>query len=580
MTDNKKLIRNKKDEARMNAIARGLNVAPMSAQAAPQPETLLNYPSNEQYITVTLDKLRPYEHNPRKTRNPNFEAIKESIRRRGLDHKPNITRRPGEDFYIIADGGNTRIQALKELFTETQDTRFWSISCHYKPWKGEYADSVEAELDLLIGHLIENDTRADLSFIEKALGILQAKEYYEKKLTKELSARDLSTQLEIDGYIISHALILKMERCVKYLYPFIPNVLFSGLGHTQIDKLLSIRNNADQVWHKYQLDNDNKFIQLWGDSLALCNDDQPFHIKTFQDHLITAILDELGEDATSYEALHLDIDLDEQKFRKLAAKQQELDQKIAVSQSQSTEIAENQPAPKTVQAVEKTAKSTKTVADINPNPTSSVILTPAEEVDDFVAAFDTDDTSNIQYSQQSANDNITETQSTESLTSDFNTALSEHFINDFGLVPGMSVQAQREQKAQENGLSFALTGRQPVADIWQIFPARKHKAEAYSLALDIAESVQLDEWIEHVVKNPVDYSFRMKTVPITLNASQQAIYDLLAMLETDELSQNKICQLNTALLLGNSGSSPIIDDITLVKIFRLIRLVRHIRASN
>ncbi len=129
---------------------------------------------------MTLDKLRPYEHNPRKTRNPNFEMIKESIRRRGLDHKPNITRRPGEDFYIIADGGNTRIQALKELFTETKDPKFWSISCQYKPWQGETADSVEAELNLLIGHLIENDTRADLSFIEKALGILQAKEYYEK----------------------------------------------------------------------------------------------------------------------------------------------------------------------------------------------------------------------------------------------------------------------------------------------------------------------------------------------------------------------------------------------------------------
>lgn len=90
-------------------------------------------------------------HGKPETRNPNFEIIKESIRRRGLDHKPNITQRPGEPYYIIADGGNTRIQALKELFTETQDQRFWSIECLYKPWKGDSADSVEAELDLLIG---------------------------------------------------------------------------------------------------------------------------------------------------------------------------------------------------------------------------------------------------------------------------------------------------------------------------------------------------------------------------------------------------------------------------------------------
>ncbi|MDD2167270.1 ParB N-terminal domain-containing protein [Glaesserella parasuis] len=95
-----------KDEKRLAAIAKGLNVSPIS-NTAPSYQTVAptHYSSDVEYITVTLDKLRPYEHNPRKTRNPNFEMIKESIRRRGLDHKPNITRRPGEDFYIIADGG-------------------------------------------------------------------------------------------------------------------------------------------------------------------------------------------------------------------------------------------------------------------------------------------------------------------------------------------------------------------------------------------------------------------------------------------------------------------------------------------
>ena len=130
------IAKNKKQQSQLDAIAKGLNVQPINNQsAAYQTTTATHYPAQSKYITVTLDKLRPYEHNPRKTRNPNFEMIKESIRRRGLDHKPNITQRPGEPFYIIADGGNTRIQALKELFTETQDQRFWSIECLYKPWK-------------------------------------------------------------------------------------------------------------------------------------------------------------------------------------------------------------------------------------------------------------------------------------------------------------------------------------------------------------------------------------------------------------------------------------------------------------
>lgn len=251
---------NTKNKKLSDAVARNLNVTPMvNTSPSYVGATATHYPTTSQYITVTLDKLRPYEHNPRKTRNPNFEMIKESIRRRGLDHKPNITQRPGEPFYIIADGGNTRIQALKELFSETQDQRFWAIECLYKPWKGETADSVEAELDLLIGHLIENDTRADLTFIEKALGIQQAKEYYEKKLGHSLSARELSSELEKDGYIIHQTTLSKMERCVAYLYPYIPDVLFNGLGNSPIDKLLAIRNNALEVWQQYQFETDIAF---------------------------------------------------------------------------------------------------------------------------------------------------------------------------------------------------------------------------------------------------------------------------------------------------------------------------------
>jgi hypothetical protein len=45
-------------------------------------------------MVVTLDQLRPYDHDPRVTRNPVYEDIKASIRERGLDAPPAITRRP------------------------------------------------------------------------------------------------------------------------------------------------------------------------------------------------------------------------------------------------------------------------------------------------------------------------------------------------------------------------------------------------------------------------------------------------------------------------------------------------------
>ncbi|GAB1670731.1 ParB family protein [Mannheimia haemolytica] len=543
-----------KDEKRLAAIAKGLNVSPISNTAPSyQTATPTHYSSDVEYITVTLDKLRPYEHNPRKTRNPNFEMIKESIRRRGLDHKPNITRRPGEDFYIIADGGNTRIQALKELFTETKDPKFWSISCQYKPWQGDTADSVEAELNLLIGHLIENDTRADLSFIEKALGILQAKEYYEKKLDKSLSSRELSSELENDGYIISHVLITKMERCVLYLYPYIPDVLFLGLGKHQIDKLLSIRSNAEDVWANYQFDTEIKFDSLWSNSLIKFNDVTLFQVKEFQSELITAMVEAL-DNKVSFEALYLDIDLDEQKFKKIAAKQQEIEGLVEKTVEQINARQEQQ-----------TAKSEPVIKNEN-----QAVATPTTKniIDDAIDDNESDDEQNNAITDLSQLDSpLLDNQDTQ--TEDY---LSQ-IAHNFGLTPGMSIQEQREQRAEANGLTFACEGRQPVEDIWLIHPARQYRSEAYSLALDIAECVGIEELVEHVVKQPVDYTYQMRTVNTALSPSAQIIYKLLAMLQTAERNDELNCTLDSHFLYE-------LDDITLVKLFRLIRVSRHIHQQG
>ncbi len=76
--------------------------------------------------------------------------------------------------------------------------------------------------------------------------------------------------------------------------------------------------------------------------------------------------------------------------------------------------------------------------------------------------------------------------------------------HNFGLTPGMSIQEQREQRAESMGFSLAKVASR-LKDIWLIHPARQYRSEAYSLALDIAESVGIDHLVEHVVKQPVDY---------------------------------------------------------------------------
>ena len=67
-------------------------------------------PLSEIPMLLTLDQLRPNPDNPRTSRNPKYDEIKASIRRRGLDSVPKVTRDPEcpDDTYIFSDGGNTR----------------------------------------------------------------------------------------------------------------------------------------------------------------------------------------------------------------------------------------------------------------------------------------------------------------------------------------------------------------------------------------------------------------------------------------------------------------------------------------
>lgn len=39
-------------------------------------------------VSISLDQLRAFDLNPRITRNPKYDEIRESIRNRGLDHPP------------------------------------------------------------------------------------------------------------------------------------------------------------------------------------------------------------------------------------------------------------------------------------------------------------------------------------------------------------------------------------------------------------------------------------------------------------------------------------------------------------
>lgn len=276
-------------------IERQMAVKAFSSNAAPIKR--LTDPLQDTPMVVTLDQLRSYEHNPRKTRNPLYDEIKASIKARGLDQPPLITRRPDEDHYIIRNGGNTRLEILNELWRETKNEQFFRIHCLFKPW--------QSEVNALAGHLAENELHGQLSFIDKAQGIAQIKAMYEERLDGEqLSLRRLSERLKQDGYPVAISLLSNMLECVNSILPALPNTLMQGLGRPQVAKLIQLKNNLTKVWGKYD-DSGSDFFEFWLMVLAAHDTGvETYSYEVIQDELIGQMSAMLGE---SYNILELDL---------------------------------------------------------------------------------------------------------------------------------------------------------------------------------------------------------------------------------------------------------------------------------
>jgi len=246
-------------------------------------------------MLVTLEQLRPYEHNPRFIRNPLYDDIKASIRERGLDQPPPITRRPGETYFIIRNGGNTRLAILGELWQETRDERFFRIHCLFRPWANE--------LSALLGHLAESDLHGQLTFIERALAVAKLKTMLEPE-GAELSQRELARRLAAGGYPISQSHISRMLDALEHLLPAIPQTLYAGLGKPQIERLIALRSQAERTWNRYPTAA-IAFAEFWFETLGDFDaDPESFDLEQIQDELLERMSRLLGQ---SYRMLALEL---------------------------------------------------------------------------------------------------------------------------------------------------------------------------------------------------------------------------------------------------------------------------------
>ena len=303
----------------------------------------LSDPIADTPMTVTLDQLRPYDLNPRVTRNPRYDAIKSSIRERGLDAPPPITRRPNDTAYMIRNGGNTRLAILRELWAETEDERFFRIPCLFRPW------TARGEIVALTGHLAENELHGGLTLIERALGIEKARTLYEQETGQSLSQSALARRLTADGYPISQSHLSRLQDAVRYLLPAIPTVLYAGLGRPQVERLATLRKAGERLWETYATDPHPAaaFPDLFQEVLgAFDSAPEAFSIEAVQDELIGQMAERLDAD---YDVLALALDQTERRHRILRQAPADIDRRSKAgtrpSQAPSARVDESQSKP-------------------------------------------------------------------------------------------------------------------------------------------------------------------------------------------------------------------------------------------
>lgn len=190
-------------------------------------------------VILKLEQIKIFDKNPRKSINSKYGQIKQSIKKQGgLTNNFNVTRRPGEEHYIIQSGGNTRYAVLKELYKETGDECFNLVNCLYIPWV--------SEATILTNHLIENLLRGDMVFIDQAHAVASLKLELEEEHNKTLSGRefeDLSKQL---GFDISRRNASRMTQAIE-LDEYIPCAMRGGLSVKKLDQLKTLKSECYRV---------------------------------------------------------------------------------------------------------------------------------------------------------------------------------------------------------------------------------------------------------------------------------------------------------------------------------------------
>lgn len=532
----------------------------------------LSDPISDTPMVLTLDQVLPWHDNPRTTRNPKYDELKESIRHRGLDTPPPVTRRPGEDKYRIRNGGNTRLEILNELYKETGDERYFRINCLFRPW-----DKQRGEIIALTGHLAENDLKGDLKFIERAVGIQKAKAWYEEEKGEPVGIRELSRKLTDDGYPVSHSHISKMLDAVEILLPAIPVMLYSGLGKPQIEKLLSLRKSASSCWARLYAGEGIDFEMLFQDTLAIF-DSSPdeFIFDRFQDELIDQMKRPLG---LRYDQILLEITNGQQEQRRGTL----VDLPAPAAPPEIPPVGQESPAASTTGQ----AQSQSPAAGLQTSKTNSLPGNPS-----------TPPTPPLPVQQQQLTDEERAALLAGHIVSPVSTKIQQT-RQRLAALEGEHLPVFDETALQ--AIPVQVGGLHPITDLWYIERSidtpeilRQHIADlAEEIALHVGapgEIVRIQGGVGYTYREPnedpeiTDSALHLMTllqalsgqVQVVLNShDQQTCRDALGEFQFSAgLAQLLLGQPTTSDQPSNQAGR--LNDEALVKLFRIIRLARRL----
>ncbi|EMB7552525.1 ParB family protein [Salmonella enterica] len=576
---------------------------PLSAPSVPI------MPTSEMPMVLTLDEVAPNPDNPRTTRNPKYDEIKDSIRARGLDTVPKITKNPDlpGSPYIFSDGGNTRYAILRELFAETQDERFYRFHVLFKPWPGR--------LKCLVGHLAENDVRGDLTFIDKALGIRKARFIHEETLGRSVTLRELSDLLREEGYPIHYSLISRMEHTVEYLYPYMPELLDSGLGRPQIISLLNMRSDALDVWQKYSVGTEpkNSFDNVFGLTCEQFDDPELYSPGVFRDELIGNLIQALPHPSLNYDRWLIELDPKTQNQRALFGAPEPVPEHLILADHQAWQTSE-------VRSEAGAASREKT---LTPEPDngdgaelsggggavslSSALPSGRPEIQSDISGGpevlsgevmpeddETDDSPFLpSYTHGAATGAVTAGAGVTAFSQAACSAVAGVVVAGDGadFTPGSNIfpfqGGDRDSGAgaapllsaiPPSSVAFADTGLEPVSDIWAISALQddiEHLQDmAYRLVFETAEAMGCEDSIRE------DNSPDSAGFAVSPHGNEFVLFlaGLSGQLPNRQFNMFMFC-LN---FFGSQspGDIPVFDDIHVVKIMRLIRVIRRLREQQ